>query len=201
MHFQPESYILYDRLIENMILFESINPDKVYLLGYSAGGDGVYQIAPRMADRWAAVNMSAGHPNSVDLRNLACLPIALQGRLSVIRRDHYQETCVRTQNVSRSYEHSSLDPLLASLMCYSFSPSPNCGCRADHFVRLDVHKWLTLGISTTTACNTNAVRWLSQFVRNARPERVVWDLKTRVDRQAKGFWDGGGRGQQRSGLT
>ena len=59
MHFQPESYVLYDRLIENMILFEPVNPDKVYLLGYSAGGDGVYQIAPRMADRWAAVNMMA----------------------------------------------------------------------------------------------------------------------------------------------
>src|SRR5437773_6454719 len=41
MHFQPESYVLYDRLIENMILFESINSDKVYLLGHSAGGDGV----------------------------------------------------------------------------------------------------------------------------------------------------------------
>ena len=78
IHFQPESYILYDRLIENMILFESVNPDKIYLLGYSAGGDGVYQIAPRMADRWAAANMSAGHPNSVDLRNLAAMPIALQ---------------------------------------------------------------------------------------------------------------------------
>ena len=78
MHFQPESYVMYDRLIENMILFEPVNPDKVYLLGYSAGGDGVYQIAPRMADRWAAVNMSAGHPNSVHLQNLACLPIALQ---------------------------------------------------------------------------------------------------------------------------
>jgi hypothetical protein len=78
MHFRPESYVFYDRLIENMILFEDVNPDKVYLLGYSAGGDGVYQVGPRMADRFAAVNMSAGHHNFVNFQNFSSLPIALQ---------------------------------------------------------------------------------------------------------------------------
>lgn len=38
-HFRPESYVLLERLIENMILFENVDPDRVYLLGYSAGGD------------------------------------------------------------------------------------------------------------------------------------------------------------------
>ena len=42
----------FDRLIENLIVFEEVDPNRVYLLGYSAGGDGVYQLAPRMADRW-----------------------------------------------------------------------------------------------------------------------------------------------------
>lgn len=44
------------------------------LTGYSAGGDGVYQLGPRMADRWAGAAMSAGHPNDaspVNLRNVA----------------------------------------------------------------------------------------------------------------------------------
>ena len=35
------------------VIKENVNPNKVYLLGYSAGGDGVYQLAPRMANRWA----------------------------------------------------------------------------------------------------------------------------------------------------
>ena len=35
------------------------------VVGYSAGGDGVYQLAPRMADSWAAAAMMAGHPNGV----------------------------------------------------------------------------------------------------------------------------------------
>lgn len=65
---------LFDRLIESMIVFEDVNPDRVYVMGYSAGGDGVYQLAPRMADRWAAAAMMAGHPNETSplgLRNIA----------------------------------------------------------------------------------------------------------------------------------
>ena len=43
-------------------------------MGRSAGGDGIYQVAPRMADRFAAAAMSAGHPNDsspLGLRNTA----------------------------------------------------------------------------------------------------------------------------------
>ncbi|GAF89368.1 unnamed protein product, partial [marine sediment metagenome] len=78
LHSMPHSYPLYDRLIENMILFEEVNPNRVYLLGYSAGGDGVYQVAPRMADRFAAANMSAGHHNGVSPMSLYNLPFLVQ---------------------------------------------------------------------------------------------------------------------------
>ncbi len=64
----------FGRLIENLIVFEGVDPNRVYLLGYSAGGDGVYQLAPRMADRLAAASMMAGHPNEASplgLRNIA----------------------------------------------------------------------------------------------------------------------------------
>jgi hypothetical protein len=74
MWFVPEIDGLFDRLITNMIVFEGVDPNKVYLTGYSAGGDGVYQLGPRMADRWAGAAMSAGHPNDaspVSLRNVA----------------------------------------------------------------------------------------------------------------------------------
>ncbi|HIK81599.1 MAG TPA: polyhydroxyalkanoate depolymerase, partial [Planctomycetes bacterium] len=71
---QPHVDQFFDRLIENLIVFEQVDPNRVYILGYSAGGDGVYQIGPRMADRWAAVAMMAGHPNDArpdSLRNTA----------------------------------------------------------------------------------------------------------------------------------
>ena len=45
---------MFERLIQNMILLYDVDPNRVYLMGYSAGGDGVYQLAPRMADRFAA---------------------------------------------------------------------------------------------------------------------------------------------------
>ena len=68
----------FDRIIENLIVLEGINANRVFLMGYSAGGDGVYQLAPRMADRLAAASMMAGHPNGVPLLSLRNVPFALQ---------------------------------------------------------------------------------------------------------------------------
>ena len=65
MWFKDHIIPIFDQLISNMIVLEGIHPDKVYLTGYSAGGDGVYQLGPTMADRWAGAAMSAGHPNDM----------------------------------------------------------------------------------------------------------------------------------------
>lgn len=78
LHFDDASYPLYDRLIEDMTLLCHADPNRVYLLGFSAGGDGVYFVAPRMADRFAAANQSSGHPNGNTLLNTANLPICIQ---------------------------------------------------------------------------------------------------------------------------
>ncbi|MBR5914476.1 MAG: hypothetical protein IKZ58_08950 [Selenomonadaceae bacterium] len=91
LHFQKESYFLYDKIIKTMIAKYNADPNRVYLLGFSAGGDGVYQILPRMADRFAAGNMSSGHPNSVSLINLANCPISIQ----VGVRDYYSRSALR----------------------------------------------------------------------------------------------------------
>ena len=198
MHFQPESYILYDRLIENMILFEAVDPDKIYLLGYSAGGDGVYQIASRMADRWAAASMSAGHPNSVDLRNLASLPITLQvgetdgsydRNLQTAKMDDILKSL--TEKDPGSYNHKTWIHVEKGHTIPDNDPD-----ELLNPVLLDPYKWMAHGIRNTTEVNTNAVHWLSRFVRNPRPERVVWDIETRADRRAESFWHHGGHGQQ-----
>ncbi|MFC4995185.1 dienelactone hydrolase family protein [Rubritalea tangerina] len=69
---------MFDRIIENFVALKGVNPNKVYLTGYSAGGDGTYQLAPRMADRWAAAAMMAGHPNEAQPDNLYNLPFFIQ---------------------------------------------------------------------------------------------------------------------------
>jgi dienelactone hydrolase len=68
---------MFQRLIEDYVAFRGVNPDKVHLMGYSAGGDGVWQLAPRMADRFAAAAMMAGHPNEASLLGLRNLPFAI----------------------------------------------------------------------------------------------------------------------------
>lgn len=68
---------LLQRLIDLHVARAGVNPDKVYLMGYSAGGDGVWQLAPRMADRFAAAAMMAGHPNEASLLGLRNLPFAV----------------------------------------------------------------------------------------------------------------------------
>ncbi len=92
MHSLPDAYAMYDRIIEDMVLLKNADPNRVYLLGFSAGGDGVYQVAPRMADRFAAANMSSGHPNDVSLLNVANVPFEIQ----VGVRDYYSPSAMRS---------------------------------------------------------------------------------------------------------
>ena len=198
MHFQPKSYVFYDRLIENMILYEDVNPDKVYLLGYSAGGDAVYQISPRMADRFAAVNMSAGHHNDIKFENLSNLPIALQAGEKDTDYD---------RNADTARADAKLDELATQYSgCYihttwihadgghRFIDNDPKGNRQSVFN--DPHKWLSAGNRETSLCNTNAICWLDQYERNPRPQRVIWDLTTRADRYGQDLWNGKRHGEQ-----
>lgn len=68
---------LFDHLIESAVVAWGVDPNRVYLLGYSAGGDGVYQLAPRTGDRYAAASMMAGHPNDASPLGLRNLPFAI----------------------------------------------------------------------------------------------------------------------------
>ena len=52
-------YPLIDNLIRQFRLFGHIDPDKVFIIGYSHGGYGAYAIGPKMPDRFAAIHASA----------------------------------------------------------------------------------------------------------------------------------------------
>jgi hypothetical protein len=61
-------------LVRQFLLFGDVNPDKVYLMGYSHGGYGAFFIGPKIPDRFAAVHASAAAPTDgkispVTLRN------------------------------------------------------------------------------------------------------------------------------------
>jgi predicted esterase len=55
-------YPLIAKLIRQFLLFEEVNPNKTFIMGYSHGGYGAFAIGPKMADRFAAIHSSAAAP-------------------------------------------------------------------------------------------------------------------------------------------
>jgi poly(3-hydroxybutyrate) depolymerase len=140
---------LFARLIEDLIVLEDVNPNRVYVLGYSAGGDGVYKIAPRMADHWAAAAMMAGHPNGVSMLALRNVPFALQVGAS--------DSAYDRNKVAREY---------GAVLTQLRQEDPK---GYEHFVKIHEGKghWMNLE-------DRVAVPWMAKFTRNPVPEKVVW---------------------------
>lgn len=177
LHFVEESYPLYDHLIENLIALKSVDPNRVYLLGFSAGGDGVYQIVPRMTDRWAAANMSAGHHNWIKFDNLYNTPFLIQ----MGQHDgayHRNTTAVenlielqRLQNLRGGYPHE----LFLHYNGSHNSWRDNDPSGGDQTVVANPKEWLAGGSATTAKKNTNAIHWLKNFSRNPYPQTIYWN--------------------------
>ena len=140
---------LLDSLIRYGIILEDVNPNKVYILGYSAGGDGVFQLAPRMADRWAAASMMAGHPGDANALNLRNLPfsIFMGGR----------DTAYHRNTLAVAF-HQKLDSL------HQLDPK---GFVHDFHLYADKAHWMDRR-------DTIAIPWMASFKRNPFPEKVIW---------------------------
>ena len=183
-HANPESYPLYDRLIQNMIAFYGADPNRVYICGFSAGGDGVYLVGPPMADRFAAVSMSAGHHNYNSILNLYNTPIRLQvgmnddaygrNRVTVEYMNHLDDLSkeygggyIHDGYVHKDKGHNFRD--------WSFE---------EQEVLADPNKWLADGSTESKMVNANVIDFLKQFTRNPLPSKVVWDLDKRPEERA-----------------
>ena len=146
-----ESHIdtMFDRLIEDLIVLEDVDPNRVYLMGYSAGGDGVYQLAPRMADRFAAASMMAGHPNDASPLGLRNLPFS-----------------IHVGAVDNGFDRNKValewEGKLAALRAGDLEGYV-------HWVKLYEGKahWMD-------GQDAAAVPWMQQFTRNPLPAKVVW---------------------------
>ncbi len=187
-HFNPESYPLYERLLENLSIFYPIDTNRVYLMGYSAGGDGVYQISPRLADRFAAVNMSAGHPNGVNLANLYNTPIALQCGEKDTAYDRNLETAKYDAVLNELADRYGRDGQPEGYTHRTFlhlgkghAVVDNDKNRVEQTVISDLEGWLETGRSETEKANTNAVDFVTAYTRDPIPERIVWDLSVRTE--------------------
>ena len=140
---------MFDRIIESYIMARDVNPNRIYILGYSAGGDGVYQLAPRMADRFAAAAMMAGHPNDASPISLRNLPFAI----FVGEKDSaYQRNDVAVE------WSKQLDQL---------QRSDSEGYRHHVNICADMGHWMC-------GRDAEALFWMAKWTRNPWPRKVVW---------------------------
>lgn len=146
---EPHIDRLFDRLIDMLVITEGANRNRVYLMGYSAGGDGVYQLAPRMADRWAAAAMMAGHPNDASPLSLRNLPFAIQvgGHDAAYNRNTIAAEWGKQLDSLRQVDPTGY----------------------EHFVKIypEHGHWMQREDAV-------ALPWMANFQRNPVPTRIVW---------------------------
>jgi poly(3-hydroxybutyrate) depolymerase len=140
---------LFDMLIQNMVLLEQVNPNRVYLTGFSAGGDGVFQLAPRMADRFAAAAMMAGHPNETKPDGLRNLPFSLH-----------------VGGKDKAYERNAHARRWKTLLDDLQKADPQ-GYAHDVQIHETKGHWMDRK-------DAAGVRWMAQHTRELRPTRIVW---------------------------
>ncbi len=154
---------LFGLFIQLADVFEDINTNRVYLTGYSAGGDGTYQLAPRMADRLAAAAMMAGHPNDASPVSLRNLPFALHmGALDAA----YSRNKIAAEWGTMLDELQENDP--------------------EGYVHdVQIHEGLGHWMERR---DTVAMEWMAQFERNPYPDKIVWNQNGKV--HSRFYWLG-----------
>lgn len=145
---------LFDRLITDFVITGEVDPDRVYLMGYSAGGDGVFQVAPRMADRFAAAAMMAGHPNETKPDGLYNLPFAL----------HMGE---KDAAFKRNEIAAQWKVMLGDLA----KREADAGRPGAYPHLVEIHQGKGHWMDREDA---RAVPWMAKNIRVTRPKRVVW---------------------------
>lgn len=140
---------LFARLIEGMVAVHGVDPDRVYLMGYSAGGDGVWQLGPRMADRFAAASMMAGHPNEASLLGLRNLPFA-----------------IFMGGDDAAYDRNKIATSKAEELAALHEKDPE---GYVHLARIypGMGHWMNLK-------DAESIPWMAKYKRNPWPKKIVW---------------------------
>jgi len=140
---------MFANLIKAAVKNEGVNPNKVYLLGYSAGGDGTFQLAPRMADYWAAAAMMAGHPGDAAALSLRNLPFAIY-----------------MGGADAAYKRNELAKVWGDKLDSLQAKNPESYVHDVHIFDGLPH-WMNRK-------DTIAIPWMASFKRKALPSKVAW---------------------------
>jgi hypothetical protein len=140
---------LFVRLIQDLVVLENVDPNRVYLIGYSAGGDGAYQLGPRMAYRLAAVGAMAGHPNET-------VPLGLRN-IGFALYTGENDAAYKRNEIAKEWKKKLDDLAAADPKGYPHKVELAAGC--GH--------WMN-------GKEKEAIPWMQTFTRNPVPDRVVW---------------------------
>lgn len=125
------------------------DPNRIYIMGYSAGGDGTFNLAPRLADRFAGAAMMAGHPGDAEARNLRNLPFAIY-----------------MGGKDAAYNRNGLAAMWGEKLDSLQNDDPKGYIHTTHIYEEKGH-WMD-------NLDKDALSWLPQFKRDQRPDRIIW---------------------------
>lgn len=133
-------------MIRRAVLFNGVNPNKIYIMGISQGGYGTGHLAPFMADLFAAASPMAGGMMTVT-ENLRNLPYRTDiGELDTA----FDRIKMAKELHDKINEHKAKDP-------------------EGYTNLLAVQKGRGHGIDYRMS-----PKWLDTHTRNPHPERIVW---------------------------
>ncbi len=142
----------FERIIQGAVVFEGVDPNRVYFMGYSAGGDGVYQLAPRMADHLAAAAMMAGHPNDAN-------PLGLRN-IGFTLHMGAEDGAYNRNKIAGDWKIKLADLKKADPQGYPHEVTIHQG--KGHWMDRE---------------DAVAVEWMSDFKRNPWPEKIAWHVR------------------------
>jgi len=148
----PLAIAALERLLVELPATWDIDPDRVYLMGYSMGAIGVLHLGPSLPDRWAAVAASAGF-NYLGARgraapeNLLNLPVMIQIGTADMDFQRYPLARAFAAAVRSRGEHTGSGYRL------EYKEHAGQGHRID---------------------DRDAPGWLATFSRDPLPRRVIW---------------------------
>jgi hypothetical protein len=146
------------RLIGQFLLFGEVDPDKVFLMGYSHGGYGAFFIGPKIPGRFAAVHSSAAAPTD--------------GAISpkTLRNTRFTYMIGENDNAyGRRQRCEAFDKAVQKLKAQS---------KGDYPVEMEFKK----GYGHGGLPDRDKIKEMYPFTRNPAPRHLTWELTDTVVR-------------------
>ena len=170
LHFVNESFPAITRLVENYIIFRNVDPNKVYLMGFSAGGDGTYSLSERIPYLFAACSPQAGHPNGINTVNLCNLPTYLAAG--------EKDTAFKRNQICVDYYRKILDQNGKYLGNYIAKVEVVAGSGHSFQCWKTPRNSFFNGANNASKSNDTAFTFMYSYTRNPNPTKISCDVKT-----------------------